>query len=351
MARNKDRISEYLVEANKGILFDELSDDYLAKAGVKDILHGVPVPLIFDDEGMSTLTLALGMARIVGGDINFRYADEYMKYIKHVLGEAAVRVLLSEGVKRASEEEFEIACMFFRAALVIEPESCDALYLYGRSCKDAYEAGSEMEREEAYVGNFKAESLEVFEILTMLHKDFAMGYYFLGYGYLNLGLYTKAKLTWDTFMELTLASNASGFSEDSKASEAGAAGKTVGGADITALRDEIAKRLESLGEPVEIENACNMILGGNYQGGLAVLESYSKGRYSRWWPMWYYIGIAKEALSDPEGAISAFKQALKYSPSNTDVMRELVQIYEAIGDEAGRSKYAKKIDIILENCQ
>lgn len=348
MARNKDRISEYLVEANKGILFDELSDEYLARAGVMDILHGVPVPLIFDDEGMSTLTLAFGMARIVGGDINFRYANRYMKYIKHVLGDAAVRVLLSEGVKRASEEEFEIACMFFRAALVIEPESCDALYLYGRSCKDAYEAGSEMEREEAYVGNFKAESLEVFEILTMLHKDFAMGYYFLGYGYLNLGLYTKARLTWETFMELTSDSDASG---GSAASDALSAEKSAGGADITALRGEIAKRLDSLGEPVEIENACNMILSGNYQGGLAVLESYSKGRYSRWWPMWYYIGIAREALSDSEGAIAAFKQALQYSPSNTDVMRELVQIYEAIGDEAGRSKYAKKIDIILENCQ
>ena len=65
--------------------------------------------------------------------------------------------------------------------------------------------------------------------------------------------------------------------------------------------------------------------------------------------MWYYMGIAREAMADIDGAISAFKQALQYSPSNTDIMRELVQIYEAIGDEAGRTKYAKKIDLILNS--
>lgn len=336
MAKSKDRITEYLIEANKGILFDELSDEYLQKAGLYDILHGVPVPLVLDDEGMSTLTLAYGMARIVGGDINFVYSEAYIKYIRLVLGDQADRVLLSEGVRLASEGDYESACMFFRAVLAFEPESCDALYLYGRACKDAYEKGSTEEREESYVGNFKAESLEVFELLTMIHPEFAMGYYFLGYGYLNLGLYTKARLTWRSFMELT--EEGSGVNSD-----------TNGGADIGELRKEISQRLSMLDEPVEIENACNMIMSGNYQGGLAILESYSKGRYSKWWPMWYYMGIASEAMADIDGAISAFKQALQYSPSNTDIMRELVQIYEAIGDEAGRTKYAKKIDLILNS--
>ena len=336
MAKSKDRITEYLIEANKGILFDELSDEYLQKAGLYDILHGVPVPLVLDDEGMSTLTLAYGMARIVGGDINFVYSEAYIKYIRLVLGDQADRVLLSEGVRLASEGDYEAACMFFRAVLAFEPESCDALYLYGRACKDAYEKGSAEEREEAYVGNFKAESLEVFELLTILHPEFEMGYYFLGYGYLNLGLYTKARLTWRSFMELTEEA----CPENSDRS---------GGADIDELRKEISQRLSMLDEPVEIENACNMIMSGNYQGGLAILESYSKGRYSKWWPMWYYIGVAREALADIEGAISAFKQALQYSPSNTDIMKELVQIYEAIGDEAGRTKYAKKIDLILNS--
>ena len=77
-------------------------------------------------------------------------------------------------------------------ALFVDPDSADALYCYGRACRDAYEKGEG----EEYVGRFKAESLEAFEKLTLKKPDFDMGFYFLGYGYLNLGLYVKAKLTW-----------------------------------------------------------------------------------------------------------------------------------------------------------
>lgn len=338
LSESKDRISKYLVEANKGIIFDELKDDYLKKAGVADILHGVPVPLIFDDEGMSTLTIALGMARIVGGDNNFVYASKYIEYIKRVFGDTASRVLIGEGAKSAQAGDYEVACMFFRTALMIDPKSCDALYLYGRACKDAYEIE---EQEEEYVGRFKAEALEIFEVLTMLHPRFAMGYYFLGYGYLNLGLYTKAKLTWDSFMELS-DPEAADYSEDNV--------RGVPEDEIGDLRKEIAERMASLEEPVVIEKGCNMIMGGNFQGGLEILEKYTEGRYSQWWPLWYYIGAAKSAMMDPDGAIEAYKKVLVLSPSNTDVMKELADVYDAIGDKVNRDKYLNKIELIKSTC-
>ena len=65
----QDRIATYLQKSNGGILFDELSDKYLSEAGIYDILHGVPVPIAagVGDE-LSTLTIAFGMARIIGAD-------------------------------------------------------------------------------------------------------------------------------------------------------------------------------------------------------------------------------------------------------------------------------------------
>ena len=72
----KDRISEYLKLANSGLLFDELSKDYLGKAGVLDLLEDVPVPIVVGEDGISTLTIALGMARAVGADNTFRYAPK-----------------------------------------------------------------------------------------------------------------------------------------------------------------------------------------------------------------------------------------------------------------------------------
>ena len=73
----QDRIAKYLQNLNGGILFDELSDKYLKEAGVLEILRGVPVPISagVGDE-LTTLTIAYGMARVIGADTNFEYKDK-----------------------------------------------------------------------------------------------------------------------------------------------------------------------------------------------------------------------------------------------------------------------------------
>lgn len=324
-----------------GMLFDELSDDYLKSAGVLDILKAVPVPVAMDDNGnMTTLSIALAMARVIGGDPNYPYSEQYLRYIDRITGDNTVPFLVAEGAHSADAGKFEEACMYLRAALDSDPKSRDALYLYGRACKGAYEAASAVNEgseeangdvasaDEKYVGSFKAESIEAFELLTVLHPKFAMGYYFLGYSYLNLGLYTKAVLTWREFMELI---------EDDDTGE-----------NRDELKQEIEERLNSLEEPVMIEQAVNRILAGDYQGGKSTLDNYREGRYSGWWPLWFYLGISEAAMNDTESAIKDFKHALVYSPSNIEVMQELVAIYEALGDTVNAEKYRKKIEIVSE---
>ena len=320
---------------NMGMLFDELSETYLEKAGVKDIIGGVPVPVNPGEDGeLSTLSIALNMARVIGGDENYPYVEQYIEYIKHIAGEEAVQLIISEGAKAADRGEFEVACMFFRAALIIDPHSLTALYLYGRSCKEAYEreaeesmgeTGENADLIEGYIGSFKAESMESFELLTMMHPEFDMGYYFLGYAYLNLGLYTKAQITWETFRKL-----------HEEADE---------------LKKDVDEMLGRLGDPVVIEQGCNRVMSGDYQGGKALLEPYMEGSYEQWWPLWYHLGIAEEALGNTEAAINRFKKALTFTPSNTDIMRELVELYKAVGDETNAEKYSKKIEIIQTNIE
>lgn len=300
------------------MLFDELSDSYLEKAGVKDILTGVPVPVMPGEDGeLTTLSICLNMAKAIGAETNYPYKEQYIDYINFVTDGDPIPVLLSFGAKEADAENYEVACMYFRAILAMEPKNRDALYLYGRACKGAYDRE---EMEEEYVGNFKAESLEVFELLTMLHKEFDMGYYFLGYAYANLGLYTKAKLTWDTFLQLH--------------------------SQVDELRDEIEERLESLTEPLIIEQGCNKIMSGDFQGGKEILEPFKDSPYKDWWPLYYNLGLAAEGLGNSEEAIAMHKKVLTYTPSNTEIMQELVDLYTALGDEANAEKYRKKIEIV-----
>lgn len=327
----KDRIGIYLIpRLDKELLFDELSDNYLAKAGVADILTGVPVPIRMDElsKGISTVMIAKNMAYVIGCDINFRYRDNYIAYIERTFTKDFVKPLLKEGVDLAANGDHETACIYFRAAIQIDPHSTDALYCYGRACKDAYERGEGEDPE--YVGRFKADSLEAFEKLTLADPGFAMGFYFLGFGYVNLGLYVKASLTWGHFMELTR--------------------DDVENPETHELRDEIRGLMKQLELPCIIENGYNAVLRGSYNEGIEILSPYRKDkRFNQWWPLWYYLGEAYKGLGDAAEAEACFLEALKLSPSNADVMQELVEIYEALGETEKREKYENKIRIVKRN--
>lgn len=335
----QDRIGEYLIPHMDNYLFDELSDNYLKKAGIEDILKGVPIPIDKKElSGLTTLSIAKNMAFVIGCDVNFQYRDNYIAYIERTFTKDFVKPLINEGIEGAAKNDFDYACVLFRAALLIDPENADALYCYGRACKDSYEVGEG----EEYIGRYKAESLEAFEKLTIKKPDFDMGFYFLGYAYLNMGLYVKAKLTWDTFMELS---------------------------NNKEQMDEVSEWLVKLAEPVKIEEGYNHILAGRYEDGIKILSAYvDDERYNTWWPLWYYLGVANMELglakvegTDEPGAIidmervaaaeQYYQQVLKLSPSNIETMNELVEIYKAVGDTAKVEKYQGKIQVVKRNME
>ena len=321
--RFTDRISMYLTpRLEEGFLFDELSDGYLARAGVEDILKGVSVPIRMSEisKGLTTVNIARAMAYVIGCDIDFRFRDNYIAYIKRTFSlEDFVKALLSEGVDLADHDDYEGACILFRAAILLDPECKDAYYCYGRACKDAYENGDS----EEYIGRFKAESLAAFERLTLIAPDFDMGFYFLGFGYINMGFYQKARLTWERFMELSNEGE---------------------------LRAEIRGFLDKLVEPCRIEEGYNAVLRGSFEEGIAILSEYEEDeRFNKWWPLWYYLGEAYLGIGDANSAEEHLLKALQFSPSNIKVMEELVGIYRAFGDTEKCEKYEKKIQIVQNN--
>lgn len=319
--QEKDRISQYLTPHLSEMIFDELSDGYLERAGIKDIMTGVPVPIRKTElESISTLSIARNMAFVIGCDPTFQYKENYIAYILRAFDKRFAEGLIADGVEGAARNDFEYACIQFRAAMQIDPDNANAYYCYGRACKDAYEAGGE----EEFVGRFKAESLEAFEIATLKNPQLAEAFYFLGYGYVNLGLYIKAKLTWEDFMKL---------SADEE------------------LKKEIAQRLEQLEQPVEIEKGYNLVLAGKYEEGIEALSVYTEGQYADWWPLWYYLGAAYAALERDDEAVASFLQVLRFSPSNAEAMEELVKLYEKLGDEEKAAKYRTKLEIVSENAK
>lgn len=353
----KERLKPYFEELAKSYIFNELAVDFLKRIGAEDILMGVPMPIkesmltgtagtgASDADGvgaasaassgvsLTVLDIARAAAVVVGCDPNFPYADVYIQFLQRIFKEKTEEVLVNEGYEKFSGADgtekrlLEAAC-FFRAALCINPESQNGLYGYALCCREIYLNADRMDDEE-YIGKFKAESIEILETLTNLHPDFAFTYYYLGYAYLNMGLYTKAYLTWNDFLEKIKGDPAEG--------------------EVSDEINEIKERLSSLAAPMEIEAGVTAVTSGRYHEGIEILSQYTEGELSAWWPMHYYIGVAYESTGDAENAVAAFKKALTLSPSNIDVMDELAAIYHALGDTENETKYAKKIEVVRKN--
>ena len=159
---NKDRIGQYLQTQLDDIVFDELSDAYLERAGLADILTGIPVPLRKDELGkITTLTIAKAMAFVIGCDPDFKHKDNYIAYINHMFEERFTDALIAEGVEVSAEKKaYSYACVLFRAAMILDPECANAYYCYGRACKDIYENAADKldnsEEAEELIARFRA---------------------------------------------------------------------------------------------------------------------------------------------------------------------------------------------------
>ncbi|MDR1815098.1 MAG: tetratricopeptide repeat protein [Clostridiales Family XIII bacterium] len=322
LTQRRDRVKKYLMRYMRQYLFNELTAERRAELGLPEIFSGVSIPFRHEDLeqvknglGVRTNVLAENMARVLGIDPHFKYREPYVEFITVVFGAKATDNLTRKAKDLADAERYEEACICFRAALVLDWKDIAGMYGYAKVLRKLYEKGN---TEEA-VGNMKAESFDYFEMLTELYPRFESGWYYLGYMYLNMGLYAKARLAWQRFLET------SRIEKDKK---------------------EIRQRIRQIEEPVRIESGYNAALAGRWDEAIETLEPYRDSVYRDWWPLWYYLGVAYAHVGRPEDAISAFKDALKGNPRHIESMEELALLYKAKGDRANAKKYADKAKLI-----
>ena len=315
------RLDGYFKGRLKDTAFVELS---LGALG--GLLDGVPVPLSAKDvrdsagKGIDAGRLAKNMIYVIGCDPAFPYVNSYIGFIKRAFDDRLIKMICSDGLGALVDGKAKEACIFFRAALQLDPDDADAMYGYARACRDVY-AESEDDTE---IGNFKAESIDYFEKLTLEHPEVAEGHYYLGYGYMNMGLYVKAEIAFRTYLKL--------MPEGEEA-------------------DEVRERLAQLRDPVEIEKGCNEVIAGRYENGIEALEKYLDTGAKTWWPLHYYLGVAYRMTGDDEQAAERFRNVLRLNASNVETMDELADIYAKSGDKELEEKYRKKAALVRASAE
>jgi len=327
LSHRPDRVKQYLIHRMDELVFDEFTPAFLVRAGIEDTFKGVPIPLRKDDleafktpGGVQSTILAENMARVLGIDPKFPHSEVYAEFIDRYFGNKAVGNMTRKAKDFADRKEYEDACIYFRAGLVLKYDDVAALYGYARILRQMYTDG----KDEKYIGYLKAECLDFFELTTEAFPRFDMGWYYLGYMYLNMGLYTKAYLAWKEYLPL---------------------------GRVQKDRREIKKRMAQIEEPMEIERGYNAVLSGKWGKGIKILEPYKDSKFNDWWPLWYYLGVAYARTNRTKEAENAFKTALKGNPRHEESMEELSDIYKQKGDKINLKKYRGKLTLITKNDQ
>lgn len=321
--KRPDRVGIYFKKYLDNFIFDEFSASFIKKSeGKLDFMKGVPIPLrkedleeFKSDNGLSMLIIAENMAWIIGIDPKFKYAEQYIEYMKANFGKKIDSYLSKEAKDAGELEKYDDSAIHFRASLCVHPDYLDSMYGYARSCRKLYEESNDPE----YIGKFKAEAFDYFELTTQIFPKFAQAYYYLGYMYLNMGLYSKAELTWKTFIQ-----------------------KSQNGKD----RKEVKERIKQIQVPLHIEQGYNHVIAGRWADGIEILEGYLQTDYKEWWPLSYYLGVAYANTGKKKDAIHRLEWVLKLNPSHVETMHELADIYEKSGSMDKVKKYRDKAKLI-----
>ena len=324
-----NKLNVYLESEIKDFYFDSLSSSYLESNGL-EFLKGVELPfkssdlIAFKEGGLNITSLADNMCRILGANPQFKFAGAYIKFLAKFFNESLVGVLCSKGRDELMEHHYRPACIYFRAACTLVPDNRDALFGYASVCREWY-LSLEGDDYEQLVADLKPEVSDSLEKLMQLYPDFAPTYYYLGYAYINMGLYTKAAIVWRRFID---CADPDQFEKEI---------------------DEIGERLKELEEPVIIEGGVNKLLAGHYEEALRILEPFVDSKFGSWWPLHAYLAEAYTNLGHYPEAIEGYKRVLQLSPSNIEAAQSLADLFSALGDTESAEKYSRKVEIFQKN--
>lgn len=315
-----DRLDKYFVKYMGDYAFVELMPEYIKKEHL-DFMRNVPLPLKRDhvaalaaDKGMEFKYFTQGMVNVIGMVPGFKYAPQYVNLLKFMNKDIS-SVMVMIGIEQAKTVDLELAGITLRAALVIDPDNVDALFNYMLVCRNLYLESEDND----YTADFKTEVFEALLALKEMAPELDKTYYYLGFAYINAGKYREAEAEWKRFVDISQPCRE---------------------------RVEIRDRLRDLEEPVRIEQGYNLVIGGQWEEGLKILEEFKNTSRMEWWPLPYYLGVGYSRTGRHEEALEMLKTALKGNPSSAEIMAELVIVNNALGDEVNAEKYRKKIELV-----
>lgn len=305
----KFRIEKYLLKKADELAFITIKNDGDFKLkGYTLPIGGLDVPIKNEvlvkgikentaQDGINSMSIADAMIYIMGIDSNFKYNDEYKKFLKAL--ESNVNLDLRAYMGYMSRKYFEIgestdSLIYLKSLITMFPDDIDGMYHYAIVCQELaqqYQKDSDNEG----MNNFLLEALDKLEKVISLDESFSHAYYHLGYHYYNQGQYIKAKVIWEEALKL-------GLEED--------------------LVSEVQDNIGKMDFKVQYEEGYTLVFQGRSEEALEKLLPL-ESEHSDWWNLLFMIGLAYKNMNEIEEAKSYFERILILKPHQVDTMVEL----------------------------
>ena len=317
------KLDEYLKDNLDSLVFINLKDGKDIKVKECTIDSTIPLPLMVENvvdkvkgtedvSDISIVTIAQGMIKVIGIDSKFIYNDIYIEFLRN-FDENVIKIIIEQGTKYMQENQNKDGLICFKAAAFMDKDNLDALYNYGRAVEElAFEDDKNIK------STLEQEALEGFEHITVNHSEYGLGYYHLGFYYLNLGQFKKAELLWKNALELDTPET---------------------------FKDDIYEKLGDIAYKITYEEGYNLILSGQEEAGLEKLLSLEE-RFPEWWNLLFFIGLGNRFIGNIQEALLYFKKADKLMPDMPDILNEIGLCKMTIGSfEEGQKNFEKALKI------
>ncbi len=248
-------------------------------------------------DNINAMSIADAMIYIIGVDSQFKYNEEYKKFLNAFKDK--VNLDLKAYMGYMSRKYFDIgentdSLIYLKALITMNPQDIDGLYHYAIVCQElAKQYQKDMNNEG--MNDFLLDALDKLEMVVDLEPGHSLAYYHLGYHYYNQGQYVKAKVIWEEAMKLGLDSE---------------------------LMAEVQENIGKMDSKVQYEEGYNLVFQGRCEEGLEKLLPLEEDNPD-WWNLLFMIGLAYKNMNEVETAKKYFNKILITKPHQVDTMVEL----------------------------
>ena len=248
-------------------------------------------------DGLNSISIADAMIYIIGIDPEFRYNDEYKKFLTAL--EKKVNFNVRSYAGYMSRKYFELgettdSLIYIKALVTLYPDDIEGLYNYAIVCQEVA-TSYQKDGDAKGMNAFLLEAGEKLEKIINMDENFALAYYHLGYHYYNQSQYIKAKVIWEEAIKL-------GLDED--------------------IMAEVQENIGKMDYKVQYEEGYTLVFQGKFEEGLDKLLPLEE-QYGDWWNLLFIIGIAYKNMGEMDRAIHYFDKILIIKPNQVDTLVEL----------------------------